>query len=277
MFINQYAAVNLDGAARDRLHIGPHTDGHHHQVGIQLGSAAQRDAGDVPRLAVDAAHGVLAADIDPGPLHGSFRHVRGRPVEGGAQNAVGQLHHGDVQPHLDQRLGGFESDEPGAHDDGAADAVRVAVFADLAGVVPGGEGEHAFRVRALQIRGHDGRAARGDQQAVVGHLVAVGGLDNLPLRIQSHGPDAEHRLGIVPLVEIIVAVGHVLVVNLAAQPVGDERPGVGVVRFLRQHCDVAMGVMLADGLHGADAGRRVADDGVPGLLTHRLLRYLPDK
>ena len=192
-------------------------------------------------------------------------------VQHGGQYARRKVQDRHFAAQVADALGALHADQARAHDQHAA--VGLKRRHQRPGVVQRHEAELVLHRFQPLHRGHERRGARRDQQLVVRNLFAVCKRHGPGLPVDGHRRAAQQRRDAVLLVEIVGAVFHVRLVRLAPGKVGDQRPGVGVVRLGGNQRDAALLVHRADALHAAHRRRGVADDDVFHMLTSPHTRW----
>jgi hypothetical protein len=160
--------------------------------------------------------------------------------------------------------GQVDAEQAGADDDGLIGVLGLAL--EVPGVLQGPEGAHALGV-PVGHREPAGGAARGDEELVEGVSGAVVADDALLVLAHVRRPGARSELDVALAVELLV-VHHEVVTRLVplGQVLGSD-PVVEGDGLVRDHRDVAGGILLADLLGRGRPGDAVADDHIlPGHL-----------
>ena len=151
----------------------------------------------------------------------------------------------------------------------------VSVVDNFGAVVQRAEHEDAGLVGTIFFdqpvhRRHEGAAAGGDDQLVVGHQQPAGTVGHLPLAVDADDADAGVQLDAVLLVPVQRVDENVSRVMGAGQHTGQQDAVVVAAGFLSQHGDV-VGFLTAQRhhlFHEAGAGHAIANDHEFLLLCH---------
>jgi hypothetical protein len=230
-------------------------------VGHDLRPVGQHHAVAAPR-ALDVPDGVAHVQIDAGRQQQRGGGLAGQRA--GRRHGRIDADHGDLGAECHGGRGGLDADEA-APDDQQPHA------GDQSGPQAQGVVQRPDRVdrrpRGVERRERASGTAGGQDQPVVGHLLAVGERHDGAPGVQCGGGDAE-----LPLRRQLRShrQAHVLLGQLAEQHLlGQRRSVVGQPRLVADQRQPALVALTAQGLAGTQAGQAGPDDDDPTGAAHR--------
>ena len=188
--------------------------------------------------------------------------VADHPAERPDQRCAGALRDRHVQSEITADRGHLGADEAGA-DDQHPLRPGLQRRLQLGRVIAGAQRVEALQLGLFGVEPRAGPDAGGDQQPVVGHLVAVGEQHFPVVAVQSGGRHAQTPVGVdLPQPrQLGVPRRHPSLEHL----LGQRRPVVRLVHLVADDGQRAGEALVAQRLRGAQPGQRRTDDDDPAL------------
>ena len=258
MLIHQHAAVTFRAGRRQQAAVGAHANRHHQHVKLQLLAGILQHR----HIFLKLRHAIAHNELNAAALQITLHNRGGLGVQNAAQHPVSQIHHANLLNAFGNAFHAFQANQARAHHQHPA--LRRNGCLQSLRVCQRHKGEAFFH--AVQPFGgrHKRLTAAGCQQLFIGHGAAVGQAQLLVFRVNllHLGLRPQQRLHLVLLVKICRTIQHALLVGAAQQQIGNQRPGIGVIRLIRQQQNFPLRIHPADSLHTANRPGGIADDYV---------------
>ena len=258
--IDENATIHLAADVPEQSRVGPDAHRHHQNVKIHLRAAAHD--GFVPP---EFGGGISQHQTDALFLQDGLHHTGAFIVQNAGQHSGCQVADRDAFHPAPKTLGTLQPDQTGAYDQHPA--VRRDGFFQRQHVVHGHEGAFAGYGIITGNRGNERRRTGGNTEGGIGNLRPIVQRDRFPVGVDAHGAFAVENLTAVFLIEVRLAVVHLLGIGFALQTVGNQRTAVDGIVFFGNHGNGRLGIHTPDSFNTSGGGNAVSDYNI---LLHAL-------